>query len=260
MNQNIYNSQDVVNGLRKLQLQIGDIVFIHSSIKSLGVYDDHKFPNLLDVIKNTLFQIIGSNGTIVVPTFNFDFANGIDFDVEKTPSQAMGVFSEYIRNNSQSNRTYHPFHSISILGFNSRLISNLESNTEFSSGSAFDYLIKNNCKILYLGDCFTETFFHIAENNEEVPYRYWKKFSGNIIKNGKKKFIEIEYFARNLNLKPEPKIDLNKLKSFLDKKSIFNYTYINTCKIMTCSSKDYVNFCTTQLRKDPSYFLKIENN
>ena len=253
---NLYNSIDIINGLKGLKLNKGDCIFIHSSIKSLGKYEDQKFPNLLNVIKNALFEIIGSGGTIVVPTFNFDFAKGYDFDVNKTPSHLMGVFSEFIRNNEASNRTDHPFHSISILGNNSRFISNLKSETEFSSGSAFDYLVKNNCKILFLGDCFTETFFHIAENNEEVPYRYWKKFTGNVIRDGKKRFIEIKYFARNIDLIPEPKIDLDKLQQFLDDQNIFNYSFIKKKRIMACNSKKNLNACTKKLQLNPLYFLK----
>ncbi len=256
MNLNSYNSDDVIKGLKNLNFDKGDYIFIHSSIKSLGKYKDHKFPDLLSLIKNTLFEIIGSNGTIIVPTFNFDFAKGIDFNVNRTPSQLMGVFSEYIRNNNASNRTDHPFHSISILGNNSKHISNLKSKTEFSPGSAFDYLVQKNCKILFLGNCFTETFFHIAENNEEVPYRYWKKFSGNVVKNGKKEFIEMNYFARRLDLEPEPKIDLDKLKLFLDNQKILNYSFIKKSRIISCNSKDYVNLCTKKLRLNPFYFLK----
>ena len=222
MNLNSYNSDDVIKGLKNLNFDKGDYIFIHSSIKSLGKYKDHKFPDLLSLIKNTLFEIIGSNGTIIVPTFNFDFAKGIDFNVNRTPSQLMGVFSEYIRNNNASNRTDHPFHSISILGNNSKHISNLKSKTEFSPGSAFDYLVQKNCKILFLGNCFTETFFHIAENNEE----------------------------------PEPKIDLDKLKLFLDNQKILNYSFIKKSRIISCNSKDYVNLCTKKLQLNPFYFLK----
>ena len=57
---NLYNSIDIINGLKGLKLNKGDCIFIHSSIKSLGKYEDQKFPNLLNVIKNTLTISIGN--------------------------------------------------------------------------------------------------------------------------------------------------------------------------------------------------------
>ena len=42
--------------------------------------------------ENTIFEIIGKNGFIAVPTFNFKFAKGDDFDVDNTPSDGMGAF------------------------------------------------------------------------------------------------------------------------------------------------------------------------
>ena len=65
-------------------------------------------------------------------------------------------------------------------------------------------MLQKNCKILFLGDSFTETFFHIAEEKAKVPYRFWKTFKGNLIKNSVKNKIEIQYYARSLEIKPKP--------------------------------------------------------
>ena len=216
-----YNSNEFKKTLISVGLVKGDNVFIHSSLKTIGKYEDQSQPDLLNMIKETIFDIIGENGFIAVPTFNFNFAKGYDFDVDNTPSEGMGAFSEFIRKQDGSNRTSHPMHSISIMGKNSKYIANLVGDTEFSKNSAFDHLLKMNCKILFLGDCFTETFFHIAEERATVPYRFWKIFQGNLIKNSLKKKIEIKYYARNFQENPEPLIDISKLYEFLDSKNIF---------------------------------------
>ena len=70
-----------------------DNVFIHSSLRTIGKYVDLAKPDLLNMIRSTIFDIIGKNGFIAVPTFNFKFAKGDDFDVENTQSDGMGAFS-----------------------------------------------------------------------------------------------------------------------------------------------------------------------
>ncbi len=251
-----YDSKELKKTLIQVGLSNEDKVFIHSSLKTIGKYSDLNFPNLLKTIEESIFDIIGEKSFIAVPTFNFNFAKGFDFDVDATPSEGMGIFSEFIRNHNDSKRTSHPMHSISILGKNSDYIANMEGKTEFSEGSAFDYLLKNKCKILFLGNSFTETFLHIAEEKSNVPYRLWKTFKGNIIKNSSKKKIQIQYYARNFNLRPEPIIDTSKLFKFLNSKNIFTKSKNKKINLMICSSNLYVELCLNKLRENPKYFLR----
>lgn len=255
-----YDSLDFKNELINLEIKKGDYVFIHSSLKTLGEYKDNNYPDLLQMIKNCIFELIGESGLIVVPTFNFEFAKGVDFDVQNSPSIKMGAFSEYIRKLPTSHRTSHPMHSISLLGKNSEIISQYEGETEFSEGSAFDFLIKKKCKILFLGDAFVETFFHVAEEKANVNYRFWKKFQGNIINNKIKNNITIKYFARNLELEPEPQIDLNKLFKYLENNNTFIYSKNTKIKLMACYSNIYVKNCLTKLKENQEYFLNNQNS
>lgn len=252
---NSYNSDEFKKVLTDIGLTRDDCVFIHSSLKTIGKYEDDINPDLLGMITNTIFDLVGPKGLIAVPTFNFNFAKGDDFDVDNSPAEGMGIFSEFIRKSNDSKRTTHPMHSISILGENCDYIANLEGDTEFSEGSAFDYLLKKNCKILFLGNSFTETFFHIAEEKAKVPYRFWKTFRGNLIKNSIKKKIEIQYHARNLEMKPEPRVDNTKLYKFLDNKNMFTKSVNDKINVMICSSNSYVENCLVKLEENPKYFL-----
>ena len=136
---NQYNSDEFKEALISAGLVKNDNVFIHTSLKTIGQYEDLTQPDLLNMIKRTILDVIGENGFIAVPTFTFNFPKGDDFDVDNTPSDRMGVFAEFIRKHDGSSRTFHPIHSISILGKNSNNIAGLEGDTEFSNGSAFDF-------------------------------------------------------------------------------------------------------------------------
>lgn len=252
---NYFNKHDLKKSLLDLKIKNKDIVFIHSSLKTLGKYKDLKNDDLLKSIKDTVLEIIGVNGTLIVPTFNFDFTKGIDFDIQNSQSQNMGVFAEYIRNDPKSNRTSHPLHSISILGKNSKKISDMKGETEFSEGSAFDYILKKNCKIIFLGESFVPTFFHMAEEKANVKYRFWKEFKGNIVDNGNKSQLKINFFARNLKYLPYPKINKKKLYYFLKQKGILQYQKNRNINVFCCESRSYVKECYKKILYEENYFF-----
>lgn len=252
MNEKITNN--LKDSLISIGLKKGDYVLIHCSLKTFINFDITGECNILKIIQDMLLQIVGEEGLICVPSFNFNFKESKIFDVNKTPATGMGVFSEFIRQNPESKRSSHPTHSISILGKNSDYISNLEGKTTFGEGSVFDYLLKQNCKILYMGDSFVGTFFHLAEERVKVSYRFWKKFRGYVVKNSIKRKIEIQYYARNFELEPEPILNRKKLFKFLDEKKIFK-KYNNNFRMIICSSKDFVEHCMLKLEEDDKYFI-----
>ena len=119
-------------------------------------------------------------------------------------------------------------HSISILGKNSDVHRKFRGRCKSLKMRArpFDYFIKNhqNCKgPIAKVRLLRNGFFHIAESfmKAKVPY-IWKTLKGNLVKDSIKKKIEIQYHARNLEIKPEPRIDVDKLFKFLSNgKSIY---------------------------------------
>ena len=57
------------------------------------------------------------NGTIIVPTATLNLTGTKKiFDVLKTPSYEMGVFSEYIRKKKKSVRSHNPLWSVASIG------------------------------------------------------------------------------------------------------------------------------------------------
>lgn len=250
-----YNSLDFENELKNLGIVKGDYIFIHSSLKTIGKYKDNQNPDLMKMIKNTIVKLIGDSGLMIVPTFNFEFTKGIDFNVQNSPAVRTGAFSEFIRKLPIAHRSTHPLHSVSLVGKNAENIAKYQGETEFSEGSIFDFLIKNRCKILFLGDCFVETFFHVAEEKANVNYRFWKEFKGNIINHNVKKNKTIKYFARNFDIKPLPKIDLIKLYNYLNNKNTFAHSINHKIKLMVCYSDIYVQNCLIKLKDNQEYFL-----
>ena len=95
------NSNDILSNLterwEKSGLKKGDTFLLHSNSKRLLLeFKKKNFKiDLNDIIKSFL-NVIGDEGTIVFPFFNFDFVNKKSFSINSSPSK-MGALSEYFR-------------------------------------------------------------------------------------------------------------------------------------------------------------------
>ena len=253
-----YGESDLKDALLNLGVKRGDCLFIHSALRALGRFTPARKLNGLEAILEVLKECVGETGTLAVPTFNFAFCKGEIIDIQKVPGDGMGALSEYIRQHNDSLRTYHPFHSISVIGKNADYIFKSKGYSEFSEGSFFDALLKTRCKILFYGVDFVETFVHLAEERAKVPYRFWKTFHGEVIDNGGLKSIDVNFYARNLDLVPEPQLDIFKISSYLKGRGLIQSTPLGAGIISICDANLLVDDLTEKLKEDPNFALMAQ--
>jgi len=156
-----------------------------------------------------LINKIGPNGTLMFPTFNWDFCKGKDFDYNTTPSTT-GSLSNIALKRKDFRRTKNPIYSFAVTGKDTDYICNLQHESCFGLDSPFGYLIKNHGKNLFIGIDYKYgfTFDHIAEETVGVDYRYFKDFPGLYIdKFNKKTKVNYKMYVRNLNLNVVTAID-----------------------------------------------------
>ncbi|HNF59406.1 MAG TPA: AAC(3) family N-acetyltransferase [Elusimicrobiota bacterium] len=130
---------------------------------------------LLDSFK----AAVGTTGTLLFPLFNFDFANGIPFDIRSTPSK-MGSLTEAARLDPLTVRTGHPMYSFAVLGALQERFRAINNISGYGEDSPFALLRQLNGKIavLDLDDQASMTFYHHVEEMHRVDYRYFKSFEG----------------------------------------------------------------------------------
>ena len=188
--------------IKKLNIFSGDKVLVSSNtldiILKLKKINQNFEPN--DLI-NSLKKQIGNNGTLLFPTFNWDFCKGKVFDYHKTKSNS-GYLGEVSRKREDFLRSKNPIYSFTVSGKDTELICNLDHTSCFGQDSPFAYLINNNGKNLYIGlkkidDAFT--FDHVAEETVLVEYRFFKDFNGVVINRaGEKKNKKYRMYVRDL--------------------------------------------------------------
>lgn len=203
---------------------------------------------------DAILQVIGEQGTLAVPVFNFDFARGEPYDPEKTPSKGMGVFSEFVRKHPQARRTPHPTQSLAVMGkFTQDLVSR-DTPSAFDPGSAFERMLELDFKLLLLGaDISASSMFHYPEHRYEVPYRYWKEFNGQIkTPQGWEKRTYRMYVRF---LEPEPILTAAPIEQLLIERGHWQSVSLNYGRIAVCTLKDFVAAEEHFLSSDPWFFV-----
>ena len=164
-------SEDQVNSLireqlsfalRELGLSLGSNVMVHSSLSSMGHLDGGA-----DTAVESLLDVIGPSGTLVVPTFtpcHFpDKEVNPVFDPLKDHSQ-MGQITEAVRKWPGAKRSRHLLHSLAAIGPLARDITDVHGPSAWACDGPFWKLYELDAYILLLGVPYLRcTYFHVVE-------------------------------------------------------------------------------------------------
>jgi aminoglycoside 3-N-acetyltransferase len=194
--------------------------------------------------------VIGLQGTVVVPTFNFGFANGERYDPQNTPSKDMGAFSEYVRQLPEARRTSHPMQSVAVVGYFADDLASWDTLSAFDPGSAFERMLELGFKLLLLGaEASATSMFHYCEQRANVPYRYWKGFSGQVRTASAWEQRTYRMYVRDLELKPQ--LTLDPVVAYLQALGQWPTLTLNYGKLTLCKLADFVAAADKFLVDDP---------
>ena len=243
------------NILRKIGLKKKDTVLVHSNITPIVKYANLSLNEASLLLKETILEVIGSSGTLVVPTFNHDIFYNKKYTHETSRSNC-GVFSNYILFQTKSIRSFHPIHSFCAIGKRtSNLMYNI-SNSSTGPKSVFDKLYKINAKILLFNFDIGTTFVHYIEQKKKVNYRYLKKIRGVVSKNNKEYIDEFDMYVRFLNI--DVQVSFKKLHDcMISKKKMKRLVILNnTLSINLTTCKKMYDETIKMLDIKPYFLLK----
>ena len=217
--------EKIFKGLGIIQ---NDVIFISSNLLKLSIKKKNKIIDFeVSEIINSLIKIIKNKGTIIVPTFNWNFCKGLGYHYKKTLSNS-GSLGNYVLKRSDFIRTQNPIYSFCTYGKDKEYLASLKHKSCFEFNSPFGYMVKKNAKNLYIDidniyrDSFT--LCHVAEQKVGVNYRFIKKFRGEYTNQNLSKTNAIySMYVRKLNLNirtgvnPIIKKELIKKNSYLEK-------------------------------------------
>jgi aminoglycoside 3-N-acetyltransferase len=244
--------QQVVEALKAVGVQPGDGLLVHSALQFLG-----RPMGGVGMYFEALLQSLALNGTVVVPTFNFAFARGEAYDPQTTPSVGMGMLSEYVRQQPAAFRTLHPMQSLAAIGAYAGDLAGRDTPSAFDPGSAFERMLELGFKILLLGaDIDAISMIHYSEQRYNVPYRYWKNFTGPVRTPAGWEERTYRMYVRDLEL--DPHLTLHSVRDYLQAKGQYTSMPLNYGQVALIHMTDFVQAVDHFLAADP-YSLMISD-
>lgn len=162
------------------RLNKGDNVFVTSDVKAL-LYDciQHNDETDIQIIIDGIIDIIGPEGTLVFPTFNWAFCKGEAYNHYKTPCKTGSLGKEALKRDD-FRRTKHPIYSFAVWGKGQEEMCALENRSSFGIDSPFTYMLEHNFKNLFIDKDLQHSFVfvhYVEETVGPVSYRYLKDFT-----------------------------------------------------------------------------------
>ncbi|MGK4199265.1 DUF4910 domain-containing protein [Fusobacterium sp. HC1336] len=207
--------------IEKMNIVEGENIFIASDIQKIGLkfYEMEQIFDL-DIFINKIQEKITAKGTIVFPTYNWEFCRGIPFDYKKTKSKT-GSLSQKALKRSDFIRTKHPIYSFAVWGKDSDKLFAMNNISSFDNTSPFAYFKEKNYKMIFLDVSFTNslTFTHHIEEILNTQYRFSKDFTAKYInENNKEELRTYSMYVRYLEFDVGHNMD--KLEKIAEEKSI----------------------------------------
>jgi len=247
--------EKLVEGFRGLGLAKGDTLLVHSSYKSLGEVDGG--PQTVIRALEAALDTDGE-GTLIMPTFNFDFNKGVPWDVRTTPSK-MGVLTELVRKDPRAKRVFHPFYSFAILGKHAGMLGGLRYKSSYERNSVFGKLRDLDGKIMVIGLSYNDsmTFFHHIEQMEGVDYRFLKQFTGEVTdENGNTYTDTFEMLVRDIDKGVMTMVD--PMGALLEEAGIIKSAKIGEAEVKLMKANEVYEFTAREMKRDPHLLYSIK--
>jgi len=243
-----FNRKDFKEALISMGISSGDTLYVASSMVAF-----YHWENPCVQVIELLREVLGDEGTLIMPGFNFGFCKGEPFDREHTPTVG-SVLTEAFRILKGTYRSWAPpYHNILANGKLAQAMTTIESNTSFGVDSVFQKLIDMDVKHLLIGCMFNQgvTHFHLLEEQEGVPYRYWKRLEGEVLLDGKVRRLASRMYARE----DKAIMDVEPLVRGFEKAGSVSEEVVGLCHLRVFGLKDFDRYFRAILRADPYAFL-----
>jgi len=252
---------DIVQGLYDVGLKAGDVVLVHSAMRTFGWICGGA-----ETVVAALLDVLGERGTLVVPTFTF--AHEVEEDPIIDPANdrsEMGIITETARVRNDAVRSTVFRHSFAAVGRRARVITEVDpAMSPFDLRSSFGVMLALNTQVLMLGVTYANsTSHHFAEWVCDVPYRHTidlkmkvRRKDGSIVPQAM-----IDYQPRpsaNGSYYGSRYPDFNRLGRMLEDRGLVGLAAIGNCAARRFAMRDLVDLALVEVEKDPHIFRTPE--
>ena len=251
-----FSRAQLVDALRRVGLGAGDVAFVHLDLDALGAPEgcasaDEAYAMLFGCLR----ELLGEEGTLLVPTYTFSLCRREEFDPDNTPTSGgpwspTAGFLEYVRAQPGALRSRDPIHSVVALGSRAAELVDDVPPTCFGAGSVFERLVDAGAKVCVMGLPLEEaTIRHHFEESAGVPFRYRKLFTGRIVEGGQSRKSGWVYSVRILADNGYP--DGSRLEALARERGVCRAAAVGKGEILAVDAREYRDLTLRALESDP---------
>lgn len=230
--------EDIARALRKVQVGRGAVVYVHSSLSSMGYVQGGA-----DAVIDAFLDVVGPEGTVCVPTIVYAGQGPRPpFDVARSPSE-VGRITETLRLRPEARRSDNPTHSVAAIGRQADEITAGHAGGEgrpspwgelaFGHESPWQRFYDLDAICVLLGvDWEVNTMFHYIQSRFIEPY--WSEFA---------------------KAPPYPYFDRTPMGRELEAAGIVRTCALGSATVTAVSSRPMVARSIEALHRDPARFF-----
>ena len=242
--------EEISKGLVLVGLKRGDVVFSHGYVGQDGyLQSGYNTDIMFQSVWGAFQDVIGKEGTLVVPTFTYSFCRREQFDPDHTPSRC-GMFTEMLRLRPDARRSRDPIFSVVAIG---RLANELTSNVPaecFGKNSCWERFLQAKGVFCSLKFNHLSSFTRYVERCLNVPYRYDRVFTGVLKSQGQlKKGVAIN-FCRDFS-SPNTKASVECLEELTRKRNLVRGVSVGHDVIKFIRATDVYDLIKDELKTNP---------
>ena len=247
------NKDDIREGLMQLGVAPGDVLFVHSSLKSFG----HVLGGPGAVI-DAMLEVVGKEGTLALPVFsNNTYPGSPPFEVKTAPSR-VGLVTETFRQRPGVRRGNQPTHSVAASGAQADFITeNYETLEPYDRRGAFGRMHELDTKIIFLGcGMWANSTLHVAEDWAELPYLGPQS---SIIVDGKGQLRLVHLMKMPIGhrdfYKRGEENENTKVVRFLRAKGAIAFGQIGAARVQLIPMRTCIELCMERFKEEPDLLL-----
>lgn len=207
-----------------------------------------------DALIDGLLQVVGREGSLVMPTFNYTRPLPSPyFDARTTPSKS-GMLTEIFRHRPETQRSLHPTHSVAAQGDRAgEFLTDHYKYLAFGIGSPIDRLVQAGGYVLLIGVTqLANSCIHVGESHAGLKKFYWENGPLPI---AKLLMPDGKIFEHQLDASSSCSMAFNSVEYALRRKNMITDLQLGEALCFLMKGKNIVQVVVEMIRKTPDILL-----
>jgi len=251
-------ANDFREALTEVILPEDEVVVIYAGIWTFASYFGGEVQKIPDLLLDIIEDVIGEHRTILFATFCAgQFVKTRKYDLVRSKPRESGILSERALLRTGFTRTHKPMHSFAVKGPRTSEVMALPCTTSWGPEGLLAWMGAMNARLCPLGLPWHKccSYFHRIEETLQVPYRYYKRFSGRLYDDGREigPCEEIKY---SYSLRVPLDYDYSVVEAQLRKQNAIINCGNTLIPMQSAVTSDVDIACQSVFKKDPYAIIK----